>query len=232
MDARRWRSRSARPRSIRVSLEISAWHCRKLIRLSYLGGAWISLSVSKSFADLHGRRGSGLQGIDSSFHDHMIRERVATNGVLRALETESLLGGCTLPIEKLGLVTETAVKRYLEGQALWDKKYRNVARKVTRDREHHLKLSKEHACKVLERIQHKLDTVRRKGSEEVEGMTDAGEGLKTPSESCDEMRVMLNSPLWTWSWALQGEDPPPSSIVARGDTVSATLGNPRPKLNF
>jgi hypothetical protein len=154
----------------------------------------------------------------------MIRERVSTNGVLKTLEPESALAGCTLPIEKLGLVTETGAKRYLEGQALWDKKYKDAAQKVIRDRERHLKLAKNHARKVMDRIQHKLDAVRAKEAEGVVGGTkDAGEGPQVPPDGGDDIRIMLNSPLWTWSWALQGEDPPPSSIAARGDTVSSIL---------
>jgi len=162
----------------------------------------------------------------------MIRERVATNGVLRKLEPEPSLPGCTLPIEKLGLVTETPARRYLEGQALWDKKYKNVAKKVIRHRERHLKLSNEHTRKVMGRIQHKLDTVRGKKKEDIaEEVADPAEGSQAPSDSGDEIRVMLNSPLWTWGWALQGENPPPSSITARGDTVSAILGKSYQKLS-
>lgn len=156
----------------------------------------------------------------------MIRERVSTNGVLRTLEPESALAACTLPIEKLGLVTETGAKRYLEGQALYDKKYKGVAQKVIRDREHHLKLSRSHTRKVIDRIQRKLNTVRAKEGAVVGGTKDAGDGPQVLPDRGDDIRVMLNSPLWTWSWVLQGEDPPPSSIAARGDTVGLVFANP------
>lgn len=151
----------------------------------------------------------------------MIRERVATHGAVRTLEEEDKIAGCTLPIEKLGLVSETGTKRYLEGQALWDTKYKDAAKKVARHREKNRKLTIQHATKVIDRIDAKL-----KGKKAVKGKKDGTDeeivrgGGSLDEKSADHVRLIVNSPLWTWSWALEGENPPPSSIVARADTVS------------
>lgn len=80
---------------------------------------------------------------------------------------------------------------------------------------------------MLDRLQVKLSSVRAlskgrhfsEGGGEEEAKPEGG----TPEaavENDSDIRVTLNSPLWTWSWALDDEVPPPSSIVARGDTAS------------
>lgn len=169
-----------------------------------------------------------LDGNTSPFPNHIIRERVSTNGILRPLEPESELPGCTLPIEKLGVVSETAAKRYLEGQALWDKKYKGAAKKAEKNREKHLARAIVQSGKVLDKIQGKMHNVRTKGagSAASQDVTDreadeaiAGGALNEVTSE-EDIHVMLNAPTWTWSWALDDENPPPSSIVARGDTAS------------
>lgn len=162
-----------------------------------------------------------LQGVESPFPDHIIRERVSTNGVLRPLEPEESLPGCTLPTSKLGVISETGARRYLEGQALWDKKFKDVSKKVARDRERHMKQTMKHVGNVLDRIQAKLDNVRRKDEIVSEDKSSGPRGALNAEPDDSQIRLILNSPLWTWNWALEGEDPPPSSIAARGDTVGS-----------
>ena len=151
----------------------------------------------------------------SPFKDHMIRERVSTKGELRELEPPSQLAGCSQPLEKIGNVTETGAKRYLAGQAVWDKKYAKEVKRVAKHRQKHLKLAKEETSVSLEKLKARLD--KEKTS------SDSGmEGNRSPTGSNlleDGDKVDINSPLWNWSWALEGENPPPSSIVARRDTV-------------
>ncbi|KAF8318192.1 alpha/beta-hydrolase [Clavulina sp. PMI_390] len=160
---------------------------------------------------------------EATFVNHMIRERVGTDGLLRPLESEDSLPGCTLPIEKLGVISETGAKRYLDGQALWNHKYASAAKKVVHDREKNVKQSLKYAGKVLDRLQTQLDTSaisrHRLGSPKGGGATI--QDIPVPPGDKQDLRVMLNSPLWTWSWALEDEQPPPSSIAARGDTGEA-----------
>lgn len=111
---------------------------------------------------------------------------------------------------------DTGAKRYLEGQALWDKKYSRQVKKVARHREKNLRLAKEDTNKVMDKLHNRLVREHRASS-----TASTPEAPGTPSEfSGDKGDISLNSPLWHWSWALEGERPPPSSIVARRDTVS------------
>lgn len=124
-------------------------------------------------------------------------------------------------------MSETGTKRYLEGQSLWDKKYKDAAKRVARHREKNKKLTLEHATKVIDRIEAKLKgkhTMKGgKNGSGSEGEIIRGGGSTEEDKSADHVRLIVNSPLWTWSWALEGENPPPSSIVARADTVSISL---------
>jgi hypothetical protein len=71
----------------------------------------------------------------------MIRERVAIDGVVRAMEPETELQACCMHPEDVGIIKESvsssvelraddanillyrgAVRRYLQGKAKWDKK--------------------------------------------------------------------------------------------------------------
>jgi hypothetical protein len=118
------------------------------------------------------------------------------------------------------------VKRYLEGRALWDKKFSRQAAKVARQREKKkpAPVGKRENVKVktmVGRLQDRFD--RNFRSSTAAAHTPPGPGEKenaTTTDNNNDANVFLNSPLWNWSWALEGaEDPPPSSIVARRDTV-------------
>lgn len=172
----------------------------------------------------------------------MIRERVSTRGIIRPLESEENLPGCKFPVEKIGLVNEAGkpntsdaneispwydhlttgylvlgAKRYLEGQALWDKKYSSHVKKVARQREKNLALAKEDNIKMMGKLHDRL--VRQHRSSPVSSVTSSPSGENAASGDNNDGNLSLNSPLWNWSWALEGEDPPASSIVARRDTV-------------
>lgn len=53
----------------------------------------------------------------------MIRERISTRGLRRPLEDEKDIPALHVPQEEIGMIKELPAKRYLTGQALWDKKY-------------------------------------------------------------------------------------------------------------
>ncbi|KAF8315992.1 uncharacterized protein EI90DRAFT_3159010 [Cantharellus anzutake] len=96
----------------------------------------------------------------SPFKDHMIRERVSTKGELRELEPSSQVAGCIHPFEKIGKVNETGAKRYLSGQALWDKRYAKDVQRVAKNRQKHLKLAKEETQKSLEKLKARFDYMK------------------------------------------------------------------------
>lgn len=77
-----------------------------------------------------------------------------------------------------------------------------------------------HATKVIDKLQDKLDNLRGKEHNSVAETKEAkSRGALNAIPDGSDICVILNSPLWTWGWALERENPPPSSIVARGDTV-------------
>ena len=60
--------------------------------------------------------------------DTMIRERVSTRGVIRALEPESELSAFRLPPELIGEISELAVRRYMDGTQKFGKKFGKTAK--------------------------------------------------------------------------------------------------------
>ncbi|RXK39917.1 hypothetical protein M231_02851 [Tremella mesenterica] len=83
---------------------------------------------------------------------HMIRERVTTTGVCRPLESPSELGALTMPEDEIGMLKEGPVMRFLNGQALWDKRYKRTIRKVAKTRKRNLELAKNKDAGKLGRV--------------------------------------------------------------------------------
>ncbi|CAE6468262.1 unnamed protein product [Rhizoctonia solani] len=151
----------------------------------------------------------GQAGFESPFKDNMIRERVSTAGVLRQLEPESELPACNVPLENIGTINASAVKRYLEGQALWDAKFSGTIKSIAKMRIKNLELARKEGRKSMGAFYGALANGTIKEGD--------GEGGGSPSSSV----TFLGSPNWSMSWALEGENPPPSSIVSRRDTAEA-----------
>ncbi|KZT58695.1 alpha/beta-hydrolase [Calocera cornea HHB12733] len=126
--------------------------------------------------------------------DNMIRERVSRTGTIRPLEPPEDLGALKVPLDEIGVIKENAAKRYLHGQALWDKKFASTVRAVEKDRIKHLKKARKDAD--------------RRASMYITGKR-------------NHRTLTDEDASWGWSWALDGEEPPPSSIVARRDTHEA-----------
>lgn len=152
----------------------------------------------------------------------MIRERVATNGAIRPLEDEALIPACTMKLEDIGVLQEESVRRYLKGQTIWERKFAKVARSIESQRQKHLNLSTQDTRGTMDKIRRQLHLVG-----ETQPPALATEPDRTADEhhtvdlSCVMEKTVLGSRQWKWGWALEGETPPPSSIVARGDTGEA-----------
>ncbi|KZO93900.1 alpha/beta-hydrolase [Calocera viscosa TUFC12733] len=127
--------------------------------------------------------------------DNMIRERVSRIGTIRPLENPGDLAALNVPLDEIGVIKESAAKRYLHGQALWDKRFASTVRSVEKDRIKHLKKARKDAD--------------RQASVYITGKRNFQRTVNDEDAS------------WGWSWALDGEEPPPSSIVARRDTHEA-----------
>ncbi|KAH9856007.1 alpha/beta-hydrolase [Lenzites betulinus] len=155
--------------------------------------------------------------------DTMIRERVSTRGVIRALEPEPELSAFKLPPELVGEVSELALRRYIDGDTKFSRKFGKTAKEIEKARR-----------RTLERA--KRDAMRNKGQlhpflnaehEPFEGAEASG-SAQAPSEKGGEgggrRTAGREAPpgSWAWAWALDADEhPPPSSIVARRDTEEA-----------
>ncbi|CUA69250.1 AB hydrolase superfamily protein C4A8,06c [Schizosaccharomyces pombe 972h-] [Rhizoctonia solani] len=144
----------------------------------------------------------GQSGFESPFKDNMIRERVATDGILRPLEPEDQLAACRVPLDRIGTINASAVGRYLQGQALWDAKFSGTIKSIAKMRVKNLELARKEGRKSMGAFYGAL--------------AKSGEGA-SPSSSV----TFLGSSNWSMGWALEDENPPPSSIVSRRDTAEA-----------
>jgi hypothetical protein len=135
----------------------------------------------------------------------MIRERVAMDGVCRPLEPEEEIGPLHLPLDQIGVIKEGAAMRYVTGQALWDKKYHRDTKRIAKRRAKHLaNADKKDAHTIREYWEKKA------------GPVEAGH------KDHPDLEDLLFDKNWTWTWAFEGEKPPPSCIVSRRDFVSSS----------
>jgi hypothetical protein len=149
----------------------------------------------------------------------MIRERVSTRGVIRPLEPPSELGAMTLPPELIGVVSELAARRYIDGRTKYDQKFRREIKAIHKQREKNLDAARKDSSNAKTMAQ--LQTALFQDSDDKGHFLDE---LKHPSspKSGKTLRDGLSSAgSLTWAWALDEERPPPSSIVARRDTREA-----------
>jgi len=97
----------------------------------------------------------------------MIRERVDIDGRLRPLEAEDQLGALTMPAREVGMVKERPALRFVEGQAVWDRKFKHVRARIARHRTKNLERSKEvDSARIVARWQAAAADHRRRSSEE------------------------------------------------------------------
>jgi len=139
---------------------------------------------------------------------NFIRERVSIRGVIRPLEPEAYLPAFKLKPEHVGVISETSLRRYIQGKAEYEDKFSDTRRSIAKERERNLKLALEEADKSLGHIESCLWEF---------------------AEESESGQTVLGSPRFlkvaargrNWSWALDDEHPPPSSIVSRRDTRDA-----------
>ncbi|KAG8804168.1 hypothetical protein FRC16_000108 [Serendipita sp. 398] len=131
----------------------------------------------------------------------MIRERVSTIGIVRNLEPEDELNALKMTMDSIGMVNELGVKRYLDAQTIWEKKFKDALKGITKHRKRHIDAAEEEDNTRIGKLK---ATVLSK------------------DKDVEERNKVLNSANWSWAWVVDsGENPPPSSIVARRDTAEA-----------
>jgi hypothetical protein len=146
----------------------------------------------------------------------MIRERVSTQGVIRPLEPEDKLSALSLPPHLIGIVSELAARRYLDGRDKFARKFAHQYRSIEKERARNIHRAQKEAQHTLEQLQQALfaddeSSEAKAGSKRAKGKARAksiAEGIRQGSAS-------------SWAWALDEERPPPSSIAARRDTTEA-----------
>lgn len=131
----------------------------------------------------------------------MIRERVSTKGIVRDLEPEDDLPAMEMPVDSIGMVNELGVKRYLDAQTIWEKRFKETLKTVAKQRKRNID-----AADV----------------EDTSRFTKLKASVLSKDKDDEERNKVINSSKWSWAWVVAGdENPPPSSIVARRDTTEA-----------
>lgn len=134
------------------------------------------------------------------------------------MEPSSDITALNWPAEMTCVVTEPCARRYLEGQAIWDEKYAKTAKKVKEKRERHVLKAAKDTEKLVVEMEKRLKRASTFGVGNGNGNGSEGSG----SEDGNGRHPLLNDPLFSWGWALDGENPPPSSLVARRDTAGSS----------
>ncbi|KAF9486039.1 alpha/beta-hydrolase [Pholiota conissans] len=137
----------------------------------------------------------------------MIRERVSTAGVLRALEPLSEIPALQVPTHEIGIFNKETMARYLRDRRMFQNKFAHTSASLDKKRHRALERAKKDTI-------HRLARLRQALHKDGNGADSVGSGSTSSSGT--------SAPGWGWAWALEeGEDPPPSSIVSRRDTEEA-----------
>jgi hypothetical protein len=127
----------------------------------------------------------------SAVHQDMIRERVSTQGIIRPLEPEPELPAMQVSPELIGTPSEHAMRRYITGNAHFEKKFARALRRIAKQRQQNIDRASRDMHLHVAALQHYLERERTNGNGNMEWELD------------------------------EDERPPPSSIVARRDTDEA-----------
>ncbi|KIP11336.1 hypothetical protein PHLGIDRAFT_21763 [Phlebiopsis gigantea 11061_1 CR5-6] len=134
----------------------------------------------------------------------MLRERVSTHGVIRALEPEDELSAFSLPPELIGVVSELAMRRYHDAHVRFARKFSGTTHTIEARRRRNLDTAHRDAQRSMQQLQAYFS-----GKEKSERFVGLKAGVPARGS-------------WSWAWALDADErPPPSSIVARRDTQEA-----------
>ena len=169
----------------------------------------------------------------------MLRERVDVHGKIRPMEPVEEMPVLRIPPGQIGLIKEAPVRRWLLGLGVWDKRFKARSKKV-------LKQRKEFEQKAEEIIRHVTGqglVVNTEGDARP-SREPTGEGVRV-GEGQDEVRPKLepqsrgksSRSAFTTTGVidenrrfgpldLDDENPPPSAIAKRRDTVSRIISPP------
>ncbi|KAF8178667.1 hypothetical protein K438DRAFT_1844188 [Mycena galopus ATCC 62051] len=146
----------------------------------------------------------------------MVRERVSTHGALRPLEAEVDLTAFTIAPENIGVVSELAARRFLDGTQRWDRKFASATKTVEKHRQRNLERAKKDTVRNMN-VLHNFIGREAEAKARGKAKLDADKTVNGIKDG-----LLASSGSWSWAWALDAnENPPPSSIVSRRDTQEA-----------
>ena len=138
----------------------------------------------------------------------MIRERVSTQGVIRALEAEHELAALTVPPDNIGKLSEPTIRRYLDARAKFDQKFRHSMKSIHKHRLRDLELDRSDTKRSVNDSQRSLNPYKNRTIDD--------------NTRNKDIHGPVDSGYWSWAWVLdEQERPPPSSIASRRDTAEA-----------
>src|SRR5262245_51409339 len=114
----------------------------------------------------------------------MIRERVSTKGLVRQMEPEEEVPALNMTPDMVGMVNELGIKRYLDAQNDWDKRFKDIMKAVLKHR--------------------KKQTVTGEAEDRVR-FKRLKENVLTKTDE-EEKNKVLNSAKWSWSWVVSGDE--------------------------
>lgn len=137
----------------------------------------------------------------------MIRERVNIHGRARPMEPKEDVPALQLQPGDVGIIKEAPTLRWLKGQEQWDQQYRKDAERAVKQRH-----------KIEGKAQRMLDNARDQGLL----LSREGQGKHT-SDKSGEDKLTPGAIQLDRRWGpldLDEEQPPPTAIAKRRDTVS------------
>ena len=161
----------------------------------------------------------------------MLRERVDVHGKIRPMEPVEEMPVLHIPPGQIGLIKEAPVRRWLLGLGVWDERFKSRSKKV-------LKKRKEFEQKAEEIIRHvtgqglvvntegdsrpsREPTGEGGGREQDEVRPTLGsQGKRKSSRSVFTTTGIIDENRRFGPLDLDDENPPPSAIAKRRDTVS------------
>ncbi|KAJ7935116.1 hypothetical protein B0H13DRAFT_1949785 [Mycena leptocephala] len=149
----------------------------------------------------------------------MVRERVSTRGVLRPLEAEADLVAFSVAPENVGVFSELAARRFLDGTQRWDRKFAGASKTVEKHRQRNLERAKKDIVRNMNMLH---NFIGREADAKAKREDDMSEDKTQTTVMGIKDGLLASSGSWSWAWALDAnENPPPSSIVSRRDTQEA-----------
>lgn len=159
----------------------------------------------------------------------MLRERVDIRGQVRPMEPAEEIPALCIPPSQIGLIREPPVRRWLHGQAVWDEQFKRRSKKVFEKR----KKLEEKAEQIIQHATRKgliIGEVQTSpgqvggGGEQDEVRPMAGpQGGRKSSRSMSASTGIIDEDRRFGPLDLDDENPPPSAIAKRRDTVSRII---------